>query len=51
MMTLLYSHVEWEFGMEQISKSDFKAHALEVLRDIEKSAQSRMITDQWARGF
>jgi antitoxin (DNA-binding transcriptional repressor) of toxin-antitoxin stability system len=46
MMTILYSHIEWEFGMEQISKSDFKAHALEVLRDIEKSGQSRIITDR-----
>ncbi|RLA44379.1 MAG: type II toxin-antitoxin system Phd/YefM family antitoxin [Gammaproteobacteria bacterium] len=32
--------------MEQISKSEFKAHALEVLRDIEQSGQSRIITDR-----
>ena len=31
--------------MKQISKSEFKAHALEVLREIEKSGQSRVITD------
>lgn len=32
--------------MEQISKTDFKAHALEVLRDVEKSGKSRVITDR-----
>ena len=32
--------------MEQISKSEFKAHALEVLRDIEQSGQPRIITDR-----
>jgi antitoxin (DNA-binding transcriptional repressor) of toxin-antitoxin stability system len=32
--------------MQQISKSEFKAHALEVLRDIEKSGKSRIITDR-----
>jgi len=31
--------------MEQISKTEFKAHALEVLREIEKSGKSRIITD------
>ena len=32
--------------MEPISKTEFKAHALEVLRDIEKSGQPRIITDR-----
>lgn len=32
--------------MELISKSDFKARALEVLRDIEKSGQPKIITDR-----
>ena len=32
--------------MEPISKTDFKAHALEVLRDIEQSGKSRIITDR-----
>jgi len=32
-------------GMEQISKTEFKAHALEVLREIEKSGKPRIITD------
>ena len=32
--------------MESISKSEFKAHALEVLRDIEQSGESRVITDR-----
>ena len=32
--------------MDAISKSDFKAHALEVLRDIEQSGKSRIITDR-----
>lgn len=32
--------------MEEISKTEFKAHALEVLRDIEHSGQSRIITDR-----
>jgi len=31
--------------MEQISKTEFKAHALEVLREIEKSGKSRIVTD------
>jgi antitoxin (DNA-binding transcriptional repressor) of toxin-antitoxin stability system len=32
--------------MEKISKTEFKAHALEVLRDIEQSGQPRIITDR-----
>lgn len=32
--------------MQTISKSDFKVHALEILRDIEKSGKSRIITDR-----
>ncbi|MCF6301204.1 MAG: type II toxin-antitoxin system Phd/YefM family antitoxin [Proteobacteria bacterium] len=32
--------------MESISKTEFKAHALEVFRDIEKTGQSRIITDR-----
>ncbi len=32
--------------MKAISKSDFKAHALEVLRHIEKSGQPRIITNR-----
>ena len=32
--------------MEQISKTEFKAHALEVLREIERSGVSRVITDR-----
>ncbi|MBV1901950.1 MAG: type II toxin-antitoxin system Phd/YefM family antitoxin [Kordiimonadaceae bacterium] len=31
--------------MEQISKTEFKAHALQVFREIEKSGQSQIITD------
>lgn len=31
--------------MEQISKTEFKAHALEVLREIERSGKPRIITD------
>lgn len=31
--------------MERISKTEFKAHALEVLREIEKSGKARIITD------
>lgn len=31
--------------MEQISKTEFKAHALKVLREIERSGKSRIITD------
>jgi len=31
--------------MERISKTEFKAHALEVLREIERSGKSRIITD------
>ncbi|MCF6235706.1 MAG: type II toxin-antitoxin system Phd/YefM family antitoxin [Gammaproteobacteria bacterium] len=32
--------------MELISKSEFKAHALEVLRDIEQSGKRRIITNR-----
>jgi antitoxin (DNA-binding transcriptional repressor) of toxin-antitoxin stability system len=32
--------------MEPISKSEFKSHALEVLREIERSGESRIITDR-----
>jgi antitoxin (DNA-binding transcriptional repressor) of toxin-antitoxin stability system len=32
--------------IELISKTEFKAHALEVLRDIERSGQPRVITDR-----
>ncbi len=32
--------------MKQISKTEFKAHALKVLRDIEQSGQARIITDR-----
>lgn len=32
--------------MDRISKTDFKAHALEVLRDIERHGQPRIITDR-----
>jgi antitoxin (DNA-binding transcriptional repressor) of toxin-antitoxin stability system len=32
--------------LEQISKTEFKAHALEVLREIEQSGQPRIITDR-----
>ena len=32
--------------MELISKTEFKAHALEVLRDIEQSGKPRVITDR-----
>lgn len=32
--------------MEQISKTELKAHALEVFRDIEKSGKSRIVTDR-----
>jgi len=32
--------------MQQISKSEFKAHALEVLREIERSGEPRIITDR-----
>ncbi len=31
--------------MERISKTEFKAHALKVLRDVEKSGHSKIITD------
>jgi len=31
--------------VKQISKTEFKAHALEVLRDVEQSGQSRIVTD------
>ena len=32
-------------GSGKISKTKFKAHALEVLRDIEQTGQARIITD------
>ena len=32
--------------MELISKTEFKAHALEVLREIEQSGKPRVITDR-----
>ncbi|MGS2724317.1 type II toxin-antitoxin system Phd/YefM family antitoxin [Porticoccus sp. GXU_MW_L64] len=32
--------------MEPISKTEFKAHALEVLRDIEKNGKPRVITNR-----
>jgi len=32
--------------MEPISKTEFKAHALEILRNIEQSGQPRTITDR-----
>jgi len=32
--------------MEQISKTEFKAHALEVLRNIERTGQPKIITDR-----
>lgn len=32
--------------MKPISKSEFKAHALEVLREIEQSGESRFITNR-----
>ena len=32
-------------GMEQMSKTEFKAHALEILREIEQSGKSKIITD------
>ncbi len=32
--------------MEKISKTEFKAHALAVLREIEQSGQSKIITDR-----
>lgn len=32
--------------MEQISKTEFKAHASEVLRDVEQSGEPRIITDR-----
>ena len=32
--------------MEQISKTKFKAHALEVLREIEQSGEPKIITDR-----
>ncbi len=31
--------------MEPISKSEFKARALEVLRNVERSGEARVITD------
>ena len=32
--------------MERISKTELKAHALEVFRDIEQSGKPRIITDR-----
>ena len=32
--------------MDAISKTELKAHALEVLREIEQSGESRIITDR-----
>ena len=32
--------------MEHISKTEFKAHALEIFRKIEESGQPRIITDR-----
>jgi antitoxin (DNA-binding transcriptional repressor) of toxin-antitoxin stability system len=32
--------------MEPISKTEFKAHALEVLREIEQTGQPRIVTDR-----
>ena len=32
--------------MELISKTEFKAHALEIFRDIEQSGKPRIITDR-----
>jgi len=32
--------------MDQISKTEFKAHALAVFREIEQSGQPRIITDR-----
>lgn len=32
--------------MKPISKTEFKAHALKVLREIEQSGQPRIITDR-----
>ena len=43
-MTASYSHYGCE-QVEPISKSKFKAKALEVLRGIEESGESRVITD------
>lgn len=31
--------------MDSISKSEFKAHALQVLREVQQSGKSRIITD------
>ncbi len=31
--------------MEELSKTEFKAHALQVLREIEQSGKSRIITN------
>ncbi len=40
-----HSHLETE-RMNQISKTEFKTHALQVLREIEQSGVSRIITDR-----
>ena len=32
--------------MEQISKTELKAHALKVFRDIEKTGKPRIVTDR-----
>jgi antitoxin (DNA-binding transcriptional repressor) of toxin-antitoxin stability system len=34
-----------EINMKPLSKTEFKTHALEVFREIEKSGQARIITD------
>lgn len=44
-MTIVYGHFGYLL-MEPISKTQFKAHALEVLRDIESTGKSRVITDR-----
>ncbi len=31
--------------MDRISKTDFKSHALQILREIEQTGESRIITD------
>ncbi len=32
--------------MRQVSKTEFKAHALEILRDIERTGEPQVITDR-----
>ena len=43
---MLYSHINRALLMNTISKTEFKARALEILRDIEQSNQPRVITDR-----